>query len=103
MDNEVAQHWYLVAATLGAFGDQLLYWRNALARGRGARVWRVSFSVLYILTGGGIGFFVGVEQKSLLLALGTGGAWPTALKAMNDVRLWAEAARQKFGLAGGEG
>lgn len=49
-----------------------------------------------------IGFFTGLEYESLLLALGVGGGWPTALKAMNDARLIAAAARKKLGLGDGE-
>lgn len=101
MEIEAAQLWFLAAGALGAFGNQLLYWRNVLSRKREVRGWMVPVSVLYVITGGGIGFFVGVDLESNLLALGTGGAWPTALKAMNDVRLLGAAVRQKLGLAGG--
>ena len=103
MEIEAAHLWFLAAGALGAFGNQLLYWRNVWSRRREVRGWMVSMSVLYVITGGGVGFFVGAESGSALLALGTGGAWPTALKAMNDVRLLGEAVRQKLGLAGGGG
>lgn len=103
LEIEVTHLWFLAAGALGAFGNQLLYWRNVWSRRRDIRGWMVPVSVLYVLTGAGIGFFAGVDFDSHLLALGTGGAWPTALKAMNDVRLYADAVRQKLGLAAGGG
>ena len=102
MQVEQSDLWFLVAGAVGAFGNQLLYWRNVVSRRRQVHAWMVTVSILYLPTGGGVGFFTGLEYESLLLALGVGGGWPTALKAMNDARLIAAAARNKLGLGEGE-
>ena len=49
-------------------------------------------------TGGGVGFFCGVELENYLLALGTGGLWPQIVKAMGDVGLLVKAMSNKLGL-----
>ncbi len=102
MQVEQSDLWFVLAGFLGAFGNQLLYWRSVVSRRRQVHAWMVVASVLYLPTGGGVGFFTGLEFESLLLALGVGGGWPTALKAMNDARLIAAAARKKLGLDDGE-
>lgn len=102
MEVEQSDLWFLVAGAVGAFGNQLLYWRNVVSRRRQVHAMMVAFSILYLATGGGIGFFAGQEFDSRVLALGVGGGWPTALKAMNDTRLIAAAARKKLGLDDGE-
>ena len=102
MQVEQSDLWFVLAGVVGAFGNQLLYWRNVVSRRRQVHAWMVAVSILYLLTGGGVGFFAGLDFDSHLLALGVGGGWPAALKAMNDARLIAAAARSKLGLGEGE-
>jgi hypothetical protein len=79
--------WPLVAGLVGAFGNQLLYWGNRLRRrSEELNLRMVPYSILYVLTGGGVGFFVGVEGDVLLLSLGSGAFWPATVKAIDAAR-----------------
>ena len=83
----LADLWHLLAGLLGAFGNQVLYWRERLAgRKRAADRRMVPVFVAYVVTGGGVGFFVGVEGNAYLLALGAGAFWPETLKSLNAAR-----------------
>lgn len=90
----------ITAGSLGAFGNQLLYWRGVLRiRNREINRRMILISIFYILTGGGIGFFIGLDYPdSYLFMLGGGATWPTLLKSMNDVRVFAKAVQEKLGL-----
>ena len=46
-------------------------------------------SVLYVLTGGAIAFFVGLDYPYYVLLLGVGAAWPQFLKAIASFKALA--------------
>ena len=79
--------WHLLAGLLGASGNQVIYWGNRLRRPDlpiNRRM--IPISAAYIITGGGVGFFVGVStgesMELVLLSLGSGAFWPETLKAL---------------------
>ena len=74
---------FLAAGIVGAFGNQVVYWRR---RDRPVNKRTVCVSFGYILTGGGVGFFVGFESGVMLLSLGSGAAWPATLKSIDAAR-----------------
>ncbi len=88
-----------LAGFVGAFGNQLLYWRRILrVRDRQINPKMIFISIFYVLTGGGVGFFIGKDYpNSYMFMLGGGAAWPTLLKSMDDVRQFAKAVQNKLG------
>ena len=90
----------ILAGGVGALGNQLLYWRNVLkVQNRKINRRMIPISLIYVITGGGVGFFINLDYpEQYLFCLGGGGAWPTLLKSMDDVRQFAAAFRQKLGL-----
>ena len=103
---EIANMGYLTAGAVGAFGNQVLYWGYILrSRTRRPKSWKnkipfwaFTLSAFYVVTGAGVGFFCGVDLESHLLALGAGGLWPQAVKALGDVGLLIKAVSSKVAL-----
>ena len=98
MEIGLVDTWYLLAGLVGASGNQVVYWGNRLRRPNipiNRRM--IPVSGFYILTGGGVGFFVGVDTVSALLALGSGAAWPETLKALDAARKVASIAKDRLG------
>ena len=92
-----------LAGGVGAFGNQLLYWRNVLrVQNREVNRWMIPISLIYVITGALIGFIINLDYPGeYLFCLGGGAAWPTLLKSMDDVRQFAVAFRRKLGIAEG--
>ncbi len=93
----VGQHG--LAGFIGAGGHQVLYWGNRL-RGSGKLRLRVLiFSLLYAVTGSGVGHFVGTDGGSALLALGAGFGWPAFIQSINAAK---QIGQRFFGGEGGD-
>lgn len=86
-----------LAGFIGAGGHQVLYWGNRLRSSGDLRLRVIIFSLLYALTGSGVGHFVGSDGGSALLALGAGFGWPAFIQSINA----AKQIGQRF--FGGEG
>ena len=89
-----------LAGLVGAAGHQVLYWGNRLRRSGKLRTRVLIFSVLYVVTGSGVGHFVGVEGESTLLALGAGFGWPAFIRSIDAAR---QISQRFFGGEGGAG
>lgn len=86
-----------LAGFIGAGGHQVLYWGNRLRSASNLRLRVLVFSLLYAVTGSGVGHFVGSDGGSTLLALGAGFGWPAFIQSINA----AKQIGQRF--MGGEG
>ena len=73
---------YLLVATAAAVGNRVLFWYQSTTFTRRELV----YSLLYVITGSGIGYLFGIYLDSILIALMVGGSWPLAVDATQTVR-----------------
>jgi hypothetical protein len=88
-----------LAGFIGAGGHQVLYWGNRLRSSGNLRLRVLIFSVLYAVTGSGVGHFVGTDGGSALLALGAGFGWPAFIQSINAAK---QIGQRFFGNGSGE-
>ena len=78
---------HALAGLVGAFGHQVVYWGNRVRRNDFELKFRVLFySLLYVVTGSGVGHFVGVDGGTSLLALGAGFTWPAFIHSIDAAK-----------------
>lgn len=95
---QLVDAWYLIAGAVGALGNQVLYWRRLLRTRRTKIDGRKFFlSSMYVLTGGGVGFFVGASTGFPVLAMGSGAAWPATLRSIQAARHVGKIASNQIG------
>ena len=75
-----------LAGFIGAMGHQVLYWGNRLRSSTPLNTRVLVFSVFYVITGSGVGHFVGVDGGSSLIALGAGFGWPVFIQSINAAK-----------------
>ncbi len=75
-----------LAGFIGAMGHQVLYWGNRLRGSTQLKKRVLVFSVFYVVTGSGVGHFVGVDGGSSLIALGAGFGWPVFIQSINAAK-----------------
>ncbi|MEO3427987.1 hypothetical protein AAFN88_03965 [Pelagibius sp. CAU 1746] len=88
-----------LAGCIGAGGHQVLYWGNRLRSSGSLRFRVLVYSVLYTVTGSGVGHFVGSDGGSTLLALGAGFGWPAFIQSINAAK---QISQRFFGGEGGD-
>jgi hypothetical protein len=88
-----------LAGFIGAGGHQVLYWGNRLRSSGSLRLRVIIYSLLYTVTGSGVGHFVGSDGGSALLALGAGFGWPAFIQSINAAK---QISQRFFGGEGGD-